>query len=598
MRYIAVGIMALVLAACSHSKEATKDAAQEQAGALAGSTLGAIVDPSGRRSAPSAALGHFRGAVAGLAAAPPPPPPRRAGDIDTERYDDVDPNPVKQTAKQPVSTFAAEVDTASYANVRRYLTDGTAPPRDAVRPEELLNYFDYDYPLASSADAPFQPSLALVPSPWAKHKVLLHIGLRGYDVPRTERPPVNLTFLIDVSGSMQPENKLPLVKKALRLLVDQLTEKDSVALVVYAGAAGEVLAPTSGADKAKILSAIENLSAGGSTAGGEGLALAYRLAESRFDADALNRVMIATDGDFNVGVVDDERLEDFVAKKRETGIFLSVIGVGAGNYNDALMQTLAQNGNGTANYLDTLNEAQKVFNNELAGALFPIAKDVKIQVEFNPAKVAEWRLIGYETRALQEEDFKNDRVDAGEIGAGSSVTAIYELTPVGSSAVLIDPPRYGAPAPASSAAVAEWAFVKIRYKKPKEDDSRLIETPVLDGAAFARLEAASEATRFATAVAGYAQLLRGDPYLDPDFGFDAVIALANGAKGADPYGLRAEFVQLARLAKNVQPLPEPQRPAAPEGQPPLQPGPRPIAPRPLPHGAPVPVPGNPAQQGG
>ncbi len=487
--------------------------------------------------------------VAGMAppqAVPQPMP----GDIDTERYEDVETNPVRLVSEEPVSTFSIDVDTASYANVRRFLNDGVLPPKDAVRIEELINYFDYAYPVPEAGEAPFATHVSVAPSPWAAGRELIQIGVQGYDIEPAERPPLNLTLLIDVSGSMSDENKLPLAKKALAMLVDQLGEKDRVAIAVYAGAAGEVLAPTPGNETGKILAAFETLEAGGSTAGGEGLRLAYALAERSFDPDGVNRVMLLTDGDFNVGINDPERLEDFVSRKRDTGIYLSVLGFGEGNYNDALMQKIAQTGNGMASYVDTLNEARKVLNDDLTSNLFPIADDVKIQVEFNPAAVAEYRLIGYETRLLNREDFNNDAVDAGEIGAGASVTAIYEITPVGSDARLIDESRYQ-PAPETSGTADEYAFLKLRYKAPGADTSTLISRPITVSDTSGDLAEAPEWARFATAVAGYGQLLRGDPYTAPNWGYDQVIELAQSAKGEDPFGYRAEFINLARLAKTA-----------------------------------------------
>ncbi|MBU6319808.1 MAG: DUF3520 domain-containing protein, partial [Alphaproteobacteria bacterium] len=380
-----------------------------------------------------------------------------------------------------------------------------------------------------------------------------------------ERPPLNLTLLVDVSGSMSDPNKLPLAVKALRMLVEELNETDRIAIVVYAGAAGAVLEPTSGAEKGRILAALESLRAGGSTAGGEGLRLAYSLARQSFRKDGVNRVMLMTDGDFNVGLSNPERLEDFVSRERESGVYLSVIGFGQGNYNDALMQTLAQSGNGIAAYIDTLNEARKVFSDDLSGSMFPIAEDLKIQVDFNPAAVSEYRLIGYETRMLNREDFNNDRVDAGDIGAGHSVTAIYELTPTGSGARLIDPSRYAAPAKPTGPRASEVAYIKLRHKPPGSDTSQLIERAVTLADAVPELSRASESTRFAVAVAGYGGLLKGDPYMDPSFDWEDVVTIASGAKGDDPFGYRAEFVQLARLARTTVSQRPPSPPAgAPE----------------------------------
>ncbi len=467
-----------------------------------------------------------------------------------ERYEDVEINPVKLVSEEPVSTFSIDVDTASYAVARRYLNEGVLPPKDAVRIEELINYFDYDYARPETSDTPFATHVTVTPSPWAAGRQLMHIGVQGYDLAEKERPPVNLTLLIDVSGSMSQANKLPLAKKALKMLIDQMDEDDTIAIAVYAGAAGQVLEPTSAKDKQKIYAALDKLKAGGSTAGGEGLRLAYSLAEQNFDAEGVNRVVLLTDGDFNVGITKDERLEDFVSRKRESGVYLSVMGFGRGNYNDALMQKIAQTGNGTAAYIDTLNEARKWMNDDLSANLFPIADDVKIQVEFNPAMIAEYRLIGYETRLLNREDFNNDKVDAGDIGAGASVTAIYEITQVDSKARLIDASRY-APTPELTEQSNEYAYLKLRYKKPGAQTSTLVTRPITTRHAVPDMADAPQYVRFASAVAGYGQMLRGDPYTKTGFGWDSVITLANGAKGEDEFGYRAEFVQLARLAKTA-----------------------------------------------
>lgn len=491
-----------------------------------------------------------------------------------ERYTETTTNPVKPVATDPVSTFSIDVDTASYANVRRMLSAGNLPPRDAVRVEELINYFDYDYALPANRTAPFSTTVSVAPSPWATGKQLIHIGLQGYDIAPRDRPPLNLVLLLDTSGSMNGPNRLPLAKQAVRMLVDGLGARDRVSIVAYAGSAGAVLEPTPGTDKAKIFAALDQLSAGGSTAGGQGLALAYTLAERNFDRNGVNRIMIATDGDFNVGITNATELEGFVTRKRESGIYLSVLGFGGGNYNDALMQRLAQKGNGIAAYIDTLAEARKVLHDQAQSALLPIADDVKIQVEFNPTRVAEYRLIGYETRMLNREDFNNDRVDAGEIGAGASVTAIYEITPVGGP-TLNDPLRYQSPRP-QSAPSGEIAFLRIRWKPPGASESKLIERAITPRDAVASIAQAPESTRFATAVAGYGQLLRGDPYLDKAYGYDQVIELAQGARGSDPFGWRAEFVQLARAAKAGR--------AAPDAQPPGRPEP----PRPVPMPTPRP----------
>ncbi|MGD2133450.1 MAG: VWA domain-containing protein [Maricaulaceae bacterium] len=473
------------------------------------------------------------------------------GDIDRERYEEVETNPIKLVSEEPVSTFSVDVDTASYAVARRYLQSGEAPPSDAIRVEELINYFDYDYALPDSRQQPFSVNAAVAPTPWNENTEIIHIGLQGYDIELEERPRANLVFLIDVSGSMEAEDKLPLLKQSLRMLVDQMTDEDTVSIVVYAGAAGAVLEPTPGSERQRIYAALESLSAGGSTAGGEGMRLAYSLAEQNFDEDALNRVILATDGDFNVGVTSDQRLEDFVADKRETGIYLSVLGFGRGNYNDQLMQTIAQAGNGTAAYIDSLNEARKVLHDEMAGALFPIANDVKIQVEFNPARVAEYRLIGYETRMLRREDFNNDQVDAGEIGAGHEVTAVYEIAAPDSDGRRIEESRYAAQPELSGVYGDEIGFLRVRYKLPGEDESRLIEQPITHAdQGYASIDEAPQETRWVAAVAAYGQLLRRDPYTG-EFDFGDVIELAQSARGEDAFGYRAEFVQLARLAESA-----------------------------------------------
>lgn len=469
-----------------------------------------------------------------------------------DQYEDVDPNPVKRVSEEPVSTFSIDVDTAAYANVRRFLKSGVLPPKDAVRIEELINYFDYTYPQPAEGDASFSTQVNLMPSPFAEGRELMQIGIQGRDIDREARPPINLTLLMDVSGSMFSDDKLPLAKQAIKLMLEEMEPTDTIAIVVYAGAAGEILAPTPVSEKRKIVAALEALKAGGSTAGGEGLRLAYALAEQGLQDDAVNRVMLLTDGDFNVGISDPEQLEDFVSRKRETGIYLSVLGFGRGNYNDAMMQKIAQTGNGTAAYVDTLSEARKVLADDLSGNIFPIADDVKIQVEFNPARVAEYRLIGYETRMLDREDFNNDKVDAGDIGAGTSVTAIYEITPVGSSATQIDPLRYGDTDTSASDPSGEYAFVKLRYKAPGAEESILLERPVTLSDRVASVDEAPQWARFATAVAGYGEMLKGGEALGTGFGWEDIRNLANGAKGPDEFGYRAEFVELTRLAETAE----------------------------------------------
>lgn len=458
-------------------------------------------------------------------------------------------NGVKLVTEEPVSTFSVDVDTSSYSFTRRQLNRGVLPQKDAVRPEEMINYFNYAYPLPKAKSEPFKPSIVVQPSPWANDKKLIHIGIKGFDIPRDDQPKSNLVFLLDVSGSMDSPDKLPLVKQSMNMLLERLRPNDTVGIVVYAGAAGQVLEPTPVKNKQTILNALNRLQAGGATAGAEGIQLAYQLAESNFDADAVNRIIIATDGDFNVGISNREELKGFVERKREQGIYLSVLGFGQGNYHDHMMQVLAQNGNGVAAYIDSLGEAQKVLVDQATSTLFPIAKDVKIQVEFNPKTVAEYRLIGYETRQLKREDFNNDAVDAGDIGAGHSVTAIYEITPVASNGKLIDPLRYGNETKNSSSSETnnEYGFLKIRYKLPSESKSKLISRRIAQNDSDDSKALLVE-SQFASAVAAFAQHLSGGEYIN-NFDYDDIIALAQKGKGDDVYGYRSEFIQLVRRAK-------------------------------------------------
>ena len=541
-------LCALLLAACSSSS--TDD---ESIVVTSGRTDAPVVAPPSAPPPPVMAQESRARMAIGAAPYAQTAPQPMPGDVDTERYEDVEVNPIHIVAEEPVSTFSIDVDTASYSNVRRFLSEGRLPPRDAVRIEELVNYFDYDYPLPRERTQPFSTNVTVTPSPWAEGRQLVHIGLQGYDIVPRERPPLNLVLLLDVSGSMNAPNKLPLLQQSFRMLIDQLNARDRIAIVVYAGAAGTVLEPTPGNEHARILAALDSLRPGGSTAGAEGLRQAYALAEQNFNANSVNRVIIGTDGDFNVGINDPQQLQDFVSRKRETGIYLSVFGFGGGNYNDALMQRLAQNGNGVATYIDTLNEARRVLRDEMASNMFTIANDVKIQVEFNPARVAEYRLIGYETRMLRREDFNNDQVDAGEIGSGHSVTAIYEIVPVGGR-TFSDPLRYQN-TPQASGTANELAFLRVRYKLPGEENSRLIERPITQTDFVADIARAPEQTRWAAAVAGYGQLLRGDPYLREGYGWSDVISLAQTARGQDEFGWRAEFIQLARNAESAAALP-------------------------------------------
>lgn len=470
-----------------------------------------------------------------------PDPVVRPQEGDTEAFPEAATNPLKVTAEDPVSTFSIDVDTAGWSVLRSMLENGQLPAKDTVRIEEMVNYFPYDYP-APEGDAAFRTSVSVADTPWNAGTRLVHIGIQG-SLPEVDaRPPLNLVFLLDVSGSMEDPRKLPLLKQSLRLMLGELRPEDEVAIVTYAGAAGVALEPTKASDRATILAALDSLGAGGGTAGGQGVERAYAMAEAMSGEGEVNRVLLATDGDFNIGIHDPEALKDFIADMRDSGTYLSVLGFGRGNLDDATMQALAQNGNGQAAYIDTLSEAQKVLVDQLTGALFPIADDVKIQVEFNPAQVAEYRLIGYETRSLRREDFNNDKVDAGDIGAGHQVTALYEITPVGSDARLTDPLRYQAEPAAGDS--EELGFLRLRYKAPGEDSSSLIETPIIESG-----EVTAD-MRFAFAIAGFGQLLRGGDYLG-DWSFSDAIALANDAKGSDPFGYRAEAVRLMRLAETL-----------------------------------------------
>jgi Ca-activated chloride channel family protein len=468
-----------------------------------------------------------------------------------DSFEEFEQNRVKLVSEEPVSTFSVDVDTASYSFVRRMLNSGVLPQGDAVRVEEMINYFDYDYPLPQSKAEPFQPTVAVSDAPWAEGRKVMHIGIKGYDITAADKPRSNLVFLLDVSGSMNSPDKLPLVKQSMELLLTTLDPDDTVAIAVYAGAAGTVLEPTPVKEKQKIREALRQLTAGGSTAGAQGIRLAYELAQAQFDENAINRVILATDGDFNVGITNQRELQSFIERKREEGTYLSVLGFGQGNYQDALMQTLAQNGNGVAAYIDTLSEAQKVLVHEATSTLFPIATDVKLQLEFNPATVAEYRLIGYETRHLNREDFNNDAVDAGDIGAGHTVTAIYEFTPVGSGARQIEESRYARGTRSGTSESNEYAFLKIRYKLPGEDNSKLITEPVTPQSEVEPgARGIGQETAFATAVAGFAQLLKGGKYTG-DYDYDDVIEMAQKARGEDPFGYRTEFIQLVRKAKTA-----------------------------------------------
>ncbi|HEX7516384.1 MAG TPA: von Willebrand factor type A domain-containing protein [Chthoniobacterales bacterium] len=490
-------------------------------------------------------------------------PSRYRQDFDTATYDHVSENPFLQAASNPLSTFSIDVDTASYSNVRRFINSGSLPPKDAVRVEEMINYFSYDYH-EPEGDKPFSIDLDATACPWDASHRLLRIGLKGRDVATENRPASNLVFLLDVSGSMTPAERLPLVKQAMRLLVEKLTEKDRVAIVIYAGGSGLALPSTTGDRKETILRALEDLKAGGSTNGAEGIELAYKVAADNFIKGGVNRVILATDGDFNIGVTNQGDLIRLIEEKAKSGVFLSVLGVGTDNLKDSTMQKLADRGNGNYAYLDSLDEARKVLVQQVNGTLMTIAKDVKIQVEFNPARVASYRLIGYEKRMLRKEDFNNDKVDAGEIGAGHTVTALYEIVPAGAGATdpaasipPVDPLKYQAP---NSAAVAttqadpklsqEMVTVKLRYKKPDGDTSELTEQSFVDNGS--KFENAAPDLKFAAAVAEFGMILRDSQYKGKGT-VGAVIEWAQEGKGRDTAGYRAGFIELARKTQTLKP---------------------------------------------
>jgi len=493
---------------------------------------------------------------------PAPPPPPAPGmypqwsppyhDVGRDKFTTIVQNAFKVVREEPVSTFSIDVDTASYSWVRASLSQNVLPQPDSVRTEEMVNYFPYDYAAPTGAQQPFTTSVATMPSPWSAGRKLVRIGIKGYSIHRATRPRANLVFLIDTSGSMQEPNKLPLVQRSLDMLLDELDPRDTVAIVTYAGYAGTALEPTPASQKVRIRAVIDGLGAGGSTAGAEGIRQAYALAEANLDPNGVNRVILATDGDFNVGITNQDELKGYIERERSKGVFLSVLGFGMGNYNDALMQALAQNGNGAAAYIDTLSEARKTLVEEASSTLFPIAKDVKIQVEFNPATVSEYRLIGYETRMLNRDDFDNDKVDAGDVGSGQTVTALYELVPAGGPRTIADL-RYARPIAAGPARNGELGFVRIRYKLPKSDVSRLISTPIDRRSEFASFAAAPQDARFAVGVAAFAELLRGGKY-NGSLNYDDVLRIVSAARGRDEFGYRAEFVQLVRTAKSARNL--------------------------------------------
>jgi Ca-activated chloride channel family protein len=554
------GLALAVLFAVSCTKSGVDQKVSSTADTAAQAKASNIVVTGTRVAAPMAVM--ERDSEGWVPPPPPPPPPAAPGlypqwtppyhDEGRDKFTSVDENPFKIVQEAPVSTFSIDVDTASYSWVRASLNQNLLPQAAGVRTEELVNYFPYDYAPPRSAEQPFSTNVAVFPSPWSPGRKLVRIGIKGYAVERTTRPRANLVFLIDTSGSMNEPNKLPLVQQSLRMLVDQLSPSDTVAIVTYAGYAGTALEPTRVSEKQKIVAVIDALGAGGGTAGAEGIRQAYALAEANLDPSGVNRVILTTDGDFNVGITDQNELKGYIERERGKGVFLSVLGFGMGNYNDALMQTLAQNGNGAAAYIDTPAEARKTLVEEASSTLFPIAKDVKIQVEFNPAAVSEYRLIGYETRALNRDDFDNDKVDAGDVGSGQSVTALYEVVPVGGPRTMTDL-RYGAQQSAPRAPASEYGYVKIRYKLPKSDTSRLISTPIDRRSEVPSFAQAPQDARFAAAVAGFAELLRGGKY-SGTLSYDEVLKIAAASRGRDEFGYRSEFVQLVRAAKSARTL--------------------------------------------
>ena len=468
----------------------------------------------------------------------------------TEEYDGIEENIFREALKNPLSTFSIDVDAASYSNVRRFINNGQRPPKDAVRIEELVNYFDYDYEQPKNDD-PFAFHTEISTAPWNNKHKLVHIGLQGKTIPTEKLPPSNLVFLIDVSGSMDEPNKLPLLKSSFKMLVEQLRPQDHISIVVYAGAAGLVLEPTSGSEKKKILNALDQLQAGGSTAGGAGIKLAYAVAKEHFKQGGNNRVILATDGDFNIGESSNGAMERLIEEKRKDGVFLTVLGYGMGNYKDSKMETLADKGNGNYAYIDNITEARKVLVNEFGGTLFTIAKDVKLQIEFNPAKVKAYRLIGYENRMLKNEDFNNDKKDAGDLGSGHTVTALYEIIPVGveSEFFKVDDLKYQHTTMDPKAQNSkELMTIKFRYKKPDEDVSKLIVHPLIDSNII--LSKTSDNFRWSASVAAFGMLLRDSEYIK-NFNYDAVVQMAQNSKGEDKEGYRIEFINMVKSFGSV-----------------------------------------------
>jgi len=461
-----------------------------------------------------------------------------------EQYSTITENRQIQVSDEPLSTFSIDVDTAAYAYVRRFINGGNLPPRGAVRIEEMVNYFDYHYPTPESESTPFNITTEIGPTPWNSGSYLLHVGIKGYEPAITESQPRNLVFLLDVSGSMNSANKLGLLKKSLRLLVNQLTAQDRVAIVVYAGASGVVLESTSGNRRREIIDAMERLRAGGSTNGGAGIELAYSIAQQHFKKDGINRVILATDGDFNVGPSNTDALKALIKAKKRSGVGLTILGFGMGNYNDQMLESISNAGDGNAAYIDTLQEAQKVLVEEIGSTLNTIARDTKIQIEFNPGIVSSYRLVGYENRLLNNEDFKNDRIDAGDVGAGHTVTAIYEI-------ILNEALRYNPVKTKAQQFNNELAFLKLRYKRPGESSSIEMQHAVITDDNYQQLDSTSNNFRFAAAVAGFGQRLRNSDSLG-DYSYPEILKLAQQSRGHDPFGYRAGFIQLVNLADSLQ----------------------------------------------
>lgn len=578
LKPLVFAISLILLTACNTSVK--KDAAKDEAAAaeadkqrekaelkeivVTGSKLHRnATDAAGRRSraVEAEAITHF--------SSPPPAPPVSApmpshamspalsgqvmqmqNEQNTEKYKNFSDNPIFLTAENPVSTFSIDVDTGSYSNVRRMLNNGTHPPADSVRAEEIINYFDFGYAPPSSRKQPFSVTTEISAAPWNSKRQLVLVGIKGYEVPRSQIPAANIVFLIDTSGSMSSPDKLPLLVESFKQMTQKMRSQDRVSIVVYAGSAGLVLPATSGADKETILQALDKLQAGGSTNGGQGIELAYKIAKENYIGDGVNRVILATDGDFNVGIHDTEMLKTLVADQRKSGIALTTLGFGQGNYNDHMAEQLADVGNGNHAYIDNLNEGRKVLVEEMSSTMMTIAQDVKIQVEFNPTVVAEYRLIGYENRKLNREDFNNDKIDAGEIGAGHDVTALYEITLVGSGGESVSPLRYSKTTAATDGKSNEIALLKLRYKQPGEEQSRLIERPLLRTGISAK---PSARMKMAASLAAYADLLRGGKN-SGQFKWNDVKKLAASASLPDSWGYRAEFMglldQASRLSGN------------------------------------------------